>query len=208
MKVTLSRMKSGEYRLSTWWIKISLYHSYTMRKSRVGSCTSRIKRTIDLIYRSVFIKRYSYVTMSCTYKSRWTYTYCIHILIFGRCIRISCDRSKSIAHFLIPVWRCNGGYFSGTRLWRIRGFWLSKRGEIIHRAVYTSKDEKREESTEPFLLSILTLSWNEMFHKLYKKSKIIIAYKIPYVNTYFIFFIIVKYQFLEKVDFLWERGIF
>lgn len=172
-----------------------------MWKSRVSSWTSRIKRTIDLIYGGMLIEVYLYIIMRLSRRPIWAYSYAIHILISRRCIRISCDRSKSIAHSMIPIWRCDWGYFSWRSLWRIRRIWLCIRREVVHRAVYTSEDKKSEECTEPFLLSILTLSWNEMFHKLYKKSKIIITYIISFVNTYLIIFIIVKYQFSGKVDF-------
>ncbi len=189
-------MKGREYRLCTRRVEISLYHRYTMWKSWVGSRTSWNKRLIDLIYRSILIIGYLYIFTIYARPSRRSYLHHIHFLISRRCIGVSFDWSKSIAHSTIPVGRCDWGYFSWGSLRRIRWIWLCKRREIIHRAVYTSEDEKREKCAEPFLLSILTLSWNEMFHKLYKKSKIIIAYISSYVNTYFIKYINVKYWIL------------
>ncbi len=205
MKVTLSRMKCREYGLCTFRINVSLYYSYTMWKSRVGSCASKEEGLIDFIYRSILIEGYLYIFVWCTYISWRLYSYRIHILISRRRIGISYDGSKSISHSMIPIWRCYRRHFSWYGLWRISRYWLCKRGEMIHRAIYTSKYEESEESAEPFLLSILTLSWNEMFHKLYKKSKIIIAYIFPWVNTYLIKYINVKYQLLEKSGFFMRK---
>lgn len=201
MKVTLSRMKSGEYRFCARRIDVSLYYSYTMWKSRVCSRTSRLKGFIDFIDRSILIERYLYIFMWYIDTFRRTNLYYIQILISRRCICISGDRSKSITHCMIPVWRSDRRHFSWYCLGRVSRFWPSKRRKVIHRAVYTSENKKREECTEPFLLSILTLSRSEMFHKLYKKSKLIIAYIFSFVNIYFIKWLFVKYQLFSKSGF-------
>jgi hypothetical protein len=168
-----------EYGLSARGFEISLYDSYTMSQSRIRPWAIYRDRFIYLLYGRVFIKRYSDISIG----SWWADTDTVYCLISRCSIGVSCDRPESVLEITIPVRLSYWGYFSCVGSSE-RFFCLSKRGEVIHRAIDTSKYEEGEYRAEPFLLATLTWSVYEMFHKLYKKSKIIITQYLSWVNNY------------------------
>jgi hypothetical protein len=96
-----------------------------------------------------------------------------------RLIRVRIIATESISEFFVPVSLREDNRF----------FWCSGERWLVcikmtRRKIDTSENEESTECLEPLSSTSWTFSGNRMFHNLYKKNKIIITYKILFVNIF------------------------
>lgn len=187
MRVRLSRVECREYSLRCRGSEVALDHSDTIREAWVCAWLIWEMMWFYVVDRYTRVKRYSYVTIIIDNSISWAYSYFIRSGCRAIFIGSPLFSWESISEIFIPIrrWVCYG------RSWRICEtclVWV----KISWRHIDSYENHECDHRLNPLDTILSMLLVLRMFHNLYKKNKVIIAYKNIFVNYFAILFISVK----------------